>query len=205
MAKNNYVNNEDLLNALIVYQQSINDAKRLEQKKPILPDYIGLCIWQIATNVAKKKNFSEYSFIEDMVGDGVRNCLLYMHNFDPHYAAKANDLIDAEPNQDIPKDRKKPNPFAYFTQIIHYAFLGRIELEEKEAYVKYKSLRDSVLFTSHPYESNRHNLNLINSVLNEQTQDIISNFEEKQKRRQDAKKKKLELPAKEMPLDKFLI
>jgi hypothetical protein len=35
---------------------------------------------------------------------------------------------------------KSNNPFSYFTQIIYYAFLRRIQKEKKQSYVKYKSL-----------------------------------------------------------------
>ena len=34
---------------------------------------------------------------------------------------------------------KSKNPFAYFTQIIYYAFLRRIQKEKKQTYVKYKA------------------------------------------------------------------
>lgn len=34
---------------------------------------------------------------------------------------------------------KSSNPFAYFTQIIYFAFLRRIQKEKKQLYIKYKS------------------------------------------------------------------
>ena len=49
--------------------------------------------------------------------DGVENCVRYCKNFDP---------------------QKSKNPFSYFTQIVYYAFLRRIEREKKQTYVKYK-------------------------------------------------------------------
>jgi hypothetical protein len=52
-----------------------------------------------------------------MIGDGIENCLMYCHNFDPS---------------------KSKNPFSYFTQIIYYAFLRRIQKEKKQNYIKYK-------------------------------------------------------------------
>ena len=36
-------------------------------------------------------------------------------------------------------ETKSKNPFAYFTQIIYYAFLRRIQKEKKQTYVKYKA------------------------------------------------------------------
>ena len=53
-----------------------------------------------------------------MIADGIENCLQYFNNFDP---SKSN------------------NPFAYFTQIIYFAFLRRIQKEKKQLYVKYKA------------------------------------------------------------------
>jgi hypothetical protein len=209
MAKN-YVNNEDLLQALIEYQQAIKDAEVAGLPKPKTPEYIGECIYKIATNLAKKPNFSGYSFIEDMVGDGVRNCLLYMHNFDANYAETMNNEIEPEISDlfeevekptETTKLKRKPNPFAYFTQIIYYAFLGRIESESEETYLKYKSLYDSELYTNHEFESKKH-VNLIKSILNENTQDIIVKFEDRQAKKQA--KKLTDKKEKAMPLDRFM-
>tara|TARA_R100000458_G_C8020996_1_gene80735 strand:- start:159 stop:437 length:279 start_codon:yes stop_codon:yes gene_type:complete len=58
-------------------------------------------------------------FKDDMVCDGIENCVQYIHNFDP---------------------AKSKNPFAYFTQIIHYAFLRRIQKEKKQLEIKNKIL-----------------------------------------------------------------
>ena len=56
-------------------------------------------------------------FRDDMISDGIENCIQYIHNFDPN---------------------KSSNPFAYFTQIIHYAFLRRIQKEKKQLEIKTK-------------------------------------------------------------------
>jgi DNA-directed RNA polymerase specialized sigma24 family protein len=56
-------------------------------------------------------------FREDMISDGIENCVQYIHNFNPE---------------------KSQNPFAYFTQIIHYAFLRRIQKEKKQLEIKTK-------------------------------------------------------------------
>ena len=56
-------------------------------------------------------------FRDDMISDGIENCVQYIHNFDP---------------------AKSKNPFAYFTQIIHYAFLRRIQKEKKQLDIKNK-------------------------------------------------------------------
>ena len=84
------------------YIDELNNAKAKNLPDPKIPDYIGECFMLIAKNLANKPNFSGYSFKEEMISDGVINCVLYMHNFNPD---------------------KFTNPFAYFTQMIKFAFL----------------------------------------------------------------------------------
>lgn len=121
--KKNYINGEDLCEAMIAYQILVDEAKEKDLEKPLVPDYIGQAIWQIATRLASKPNFSGYSYKEDMIMDGVENCLLYMHNFNPE---------------------KTRNAFAYLTQIIWYAFLRRIAKEKKQMYIRYKSSQEMI-------------------------------------------------------------
>lgn len=121
--KKNYINNKDLYEALVQYQKDCRDAENSGEEKPIVPKYIGESIYQIATRLSTKPNFSGYSFRDDMVMDGIENCLQYMHNFDPE---------------------KTQNPFAYFTQIIWYAFLRRIAKEKKQMYIRYKSSHEMI-------------------------------------------------------------
>ena len=126
-----YVNNKELLEALIVYRSKVEKsflelngreptredrAKRWEGK-PTIPNYLGDCFLKIATHLSYKPNFVNYMFRDDMISDGIENCVQYIHNFDPE---------------------KSKNPFAYFTQIIHYAFLRRIQKEKKQLEIKTK-------------------------------------------------------------------
>lgn len=114
----NYVNNKSLLEALIQYRNDCKDAEESGDPTPKIPEYIGECIFLIATRLATKPNFSGYSYKDDMISDGIENCIQYIHNFDPD---------------------KSSNPFAYFTQIIWYAFLRRIQKEKKQMYIRFKS------------------------------------------------------------------
>lgn len=116
--KRNYVNNKDLLQALIDYRNACKEAEESGDRNPQVPEYVGKCILLIATRLATKPNFSGYSYKEEMISDGIENCLQYIHNFDPD---------------------KSQNPFAYFTQIIWYAFLRRIQKEKKQTYIKFKA------------------------------------------------------------------
>lgn len=119
----NYVNNKDLLEALITYKQNCLEATESGEQLPRIPDYIGKCIFQIATRLATKPNFSGYSYKDDMISDGIENCLLYIQNFN---------------------SEKSQNPFAYFTQIIWYAFLRRIQKEKKQMYIRFKSSQQMI-------------------------------------------------------------
>ena len=112
-----YVNNKELLEALIVHRAKVAEAKEKGLPKPRISNYLGDCFLKIATHLSYKPNFVNYMFREDMISDGIENCVQYIHNFDPE---------------------KSKNPFAYFTQIIHYAFLRRIQKEKKQLEIKTK-------------------------------------------------------------------
>jgi len=117
-----YVNNKEFLAALIKYREDVEIAKIRGNPKPQIPRYIGECFLKIATHLSFKPNFINYMFKDDMICDGIENCVQYIHNFDP---------------------QKSQNPFAYFTQIIHYAFLRRIQKEKKQLEIKNKILEKS--------------------------------------------------------------
>ncbi len=117
-----YVNNKELLQALIVYREKVAHAKENDLPKPRITNYLGECFLKIATHLSYKPNFVNYMFRDDMISDGIENCVQYIHNFDPE---------------------KSRNPFAYFTQIIHYAFLRRIQKEKKQLDIKTKIIERS--------------------------------------------------------------
>ena len=117
-----YVNNKEFLAALIRYQEDIEIAKLQDKPKPVIPRYIGECFLKIANHLSFKPNFVNYMFKEDMISDGIENCVQYIHNFNPE---------------------KSKNPFAYFTQIIHYAFLRRIQRQKRQLEIKNKIIEKS--------------------------------------------------------------
>ena len=117
-----YVNNKEFLAALIKYREDVEIAKIKGNPKPQIPRYIGECFLKIANHLSFKPNFVNYMFKDDMICDGIENCVQYIHNFNPE---------------------KSQNPFAYFTQIIWYAFLRRIQKEKKQLEIKNKILERS--------------------------------------------------------------
>jgi len=117
-----YVNNKEFLAALIKYREDKEIAEIKGLPKPVIPRYIGDCFLKIANHLSFKPNFVNYMFKEDMISDGIENCVQYIHNFNPE---------------------KSQNPFAYFTQIIHYAFLRRIQREKRQLEIKNKIIERS--------------------------------------------------------------
>ena len=113
-----YINNEDFLKALVDYKTNCVEAEKQNKPKPKIPNYIGECFMKIAEGLSHKPNFINYTYRDEMMADGIENCLMYFENFDPS---------------------KSKNPFAYFTQVIYFAFLRRIQKEKKQLYVKYKA------------------------------------------------------------------
>lgn len=112
-----YVDNKQFLAEMIKWKKEIREAEDSGDDRPPVSNYIGECFLKIAERLCSKSNFMNYPYKDEMIGDGIENCLMYAHNFNP---------------------RKSKNPFSYFTQIIYYAFLRRIEREKKQAYIKFK-------------------------------------------------------------------
>ncbi len=116
-----YVDNKKFFQALVEYRQQVDDAKKNGLPKPQVSNYIGECFLKIATHLSYKANFINYTFKDDMISDGIENCLTAVEKFDPS---------------------RSTNPFAYYTQIIYFAFVRRIQKEKKQQATKYKLLEN---------------------------------------------------------------
>jgi len=120
--KPHYVDNKKFLEAMIEYREKCEKAKEKNRNKPDVTNYIGECFLKIANHLSYRPNFINYTFRDDMISDGIENCLQYMDNFNPD---------------------KSNNPFAYFTQIIYYAFIRRIQKEKKQIQIKSKLIANT--------------------------------------------------------------
>ena len=133
-----YVNNKEFLAALVEYRAKVDAAREKGEELPQVTNYIGDCFIKIATHLSYKSNFINYTFRDDMISDGIENCLTAAAKFDPS---------------------KSSNPFAYYTQIIYFAFLRRIAKEKKQQATKYKIIEnldlDSIMQNSEDSESGR--------------------------------------------------
>ena len=169
-----YVNNDSLEKALIQYKKEVRKAKREGVIKPPVPHYVAACIKHIAEKLASRPNFSGYSFREEMVGDGIENCLKYIDNYNPNTISK-----NKKGNNFGKKTR---GPFPYFTQIIWCAFVQRIGKEEKQQYIKFKALEHSNVLEEILGDSETKQTG---SQIYENMNDFIAEYEEKQERKKE--------------------
>jgi hypothetical protein len=163
-----YINNPDFLQALMDYKAEQKRCKTNKLPEPPIPNYIGECFMKIAEGLSHKPNFINYTYRDEMMSDGIENCLMYFDNFDP---------------------AKSKNPFAYFTQIIYYAFLRRIQKEKKQLYVKYKATEQMGIldeFEMLEFEDGTTR----QFELYENISEFIENYEEAKKAKKEVKKPK---------------
>jgi len=159
-----YVDNKTLYKVMVEYKQAVGESEETGDLPPVIPNYVGACLLKIANRLSTKPNFINYTFREEMVSDGIENCINYINNFDP---------------------KKSQNPFAYFTQIIYYAFLRRIQKEKKQLYIKHKSIENSQLFDgfTDPIDGS---ITTVGTSFNEPTEymkDFVETFEKREKSR----------------------
>jgi hypothetical protein len=163
-----YINNPDFLQALMDYKAEQKRCKTNKLPEPPIPNYIGECFMKIAEGLSHKPNFINYTYRDEMMSDGIENCLMYFDNFDP---------------------AKSKNPFAYFTQIIYYAFLRRIQKEKKQLYVKYKATEQMGIldeFEMLEFEDGTTR----QFELYENISEFIENYEDAKKAKKEVKKPK---------------
>ena len=165
--KAHYVDNAKFLEAMIEYKREYNKSKESDTELPMISEYLGSVFLKIAQRLSFRPNFINYAFKNDMISDGIENCLHYIHNFNPE---------------------KSNNPFAYFTQIIYYAFIRRIQKEKKQLYIKYKSMQNYQT-TPEYMDQEKSNNNFIslndyeNSDFKVMVDDFVDTFEKSRKKK----------------------
>lgn len=151
-----YVNNKEFYQLLVDYREKCRVAEQEGKETPRIPEKIGECFFMIATRLSSKANFAGYTYKDEMVSDALENCVNAVHSFNPE---------------------KSKNPFAYFTQIIWYAFLRRIDKEKKQTYIKYKSLETVMLENDLSDEEGDPYANF--NLMNDKMKPIIDKYEKK--------------------------
>ena len=172
VAKAHYVDNAKFLEEMIEYKKMYHISKSNDEELPIISEYLGSVFLKIAQRLSFRPNFINYAFKNDMISDGIENCLHYIHNFNPE---------------------KSSNPFAYFTQIIYYAFIRRIQKEKKQLYIKYKSMQNYEISPEYVEYMNydedfKTTTDFKNSDFRVVVDEFVDNFE-KSKKKKAVKKK----------------
>lgn len=121
-AKPHYVNNKEFSLAVVEYVKSVNAAKEAEKEIPKVTNYVASCFMKISEGLSHRPNFVRYTYREEMVMDGVENCLRAINNYNIETATRTGN----------------PNAFSYFTQICFFAFIRRITKEKKQQEIKFK-------------------------------------------------------------------
>ena len=190
MAKNeHYIDNKKFLDEIVKYKKQVRKAKREDLPKPGVNNYIGQCFMDIAENLAKKPNFANYPFKEEMIGDAVENCMMYTTNFDPN---------------------KSKNPFAFFTQIIFYAFLRRIQKEKKQLFIKMKQFEEHDPtgkfrnWLKEKFEPEQNPFSDILQISNEDMEMFDKKFKIKNRKKTEKKIKKKVVKTEKTRLDNFM-
>lgn len=164
--KVNYVDNQKFYQEILEYKKKVAEAEAAGKEPPKLSNYIGECIYKIATKLSCKPCFMNYSFRDEMISDGIENCILYFHDYDP---------------------TRGMNPFAYFTQVIYYAFLRRINKEEKNRYIIYKNFQETIINNGH---SGLLTDSDDNHLIPNQMYDNINDFMVRYEKKEEVKKQK---------------
>lgn len=173
--RRNYINNVEFLEAMIKYKKAVREAEDSGEEPPRIPNYIGECLYQIANRLAYKPNFINYTYRDDMIADGLENAIMCINNFDP---------------------QKSSNPFAYFTQVIWFAFIRRIHKEKKQTYIRHKVMENSLLTDTafeHGVDSD-FNSSSVRELTNDRMNDFVERYEASMttKKKTEKKKKGLE-------------
>ena len=173
VAKAHYVDNAKFLEEMIEYKRQYHISKSNDEELPIISEYLGSVFLKIAQRLSFRPNFINYAFKNDMISDGIENCLHYIHNFNPD---------------------KSSNPFAYFTQIIYYAFIRIIQKEKKQFYIKYKSMQNYEISPEYVEYMNydedfKTTTDFKNSDFRVVVDEFVHNFEETKKKKAAVKKK----------------
>ena len=167
-----YVDNKRLYAEMVEYLNGVKEAEESDSTPPRIPEYIGECLLKISTRLSTKPNFINYTYRDEMISDGIENCINYIGNFNPE---------------------KSSNPFAYFTQIIYYAFLRRIQREKKQLYIKHKALEDGYLMDMLQDQGDDSPLKASVDNQSDYMIDFVETFESNIEKRRQARRKGVEL------------
>ena len=188
--KPHYVDNKKFTAAVFEYVKECDKARSEEKPLPEVTDYIAECIMKIAEKLSHSSNFIGYSYRDEMVMDAVENCIKVICNYDIEKSTRTG----------------SPNAFGYFTQIAYYAFIRRIQKENKQVDIKMRYMEN---ITSDDIAYSEGNESVIDSSfiekLRERVDVVRKNETGSSKRNETPIKKPLHKKDKVIGLEQFLI
>jgi hypothetical protein len=116
-----YLDPKAFSNDIRDYNLMCKDRQEKGLTTPKIPDTIGLQLLTLSTNMAKRREFSGYTYKEDMIQEGVISCLKCIKNFDHTLGYSA---------------------FSYFSQVVYFRFVQIIKKENKQSMIKGKILEN---------------------------------------------------------------
>lgn len=115
-----YIDNEIFSQQVADFVERCNIAEQNGNDPPIIPNEIAVSFMKIVHNLARSRNFSSYTWLEEMKADAIENCIRYVRKFNINAKTRTG----------------KPEAFSYFTRIAYFAFLRRIKLENTQLAIK---------------------------------------------------------------------
>ena len=110
----------------------------ISQKLNRATEKLGKMFMIIASRYASKPNFSGYSYKSEMINSGIVACVAALHKFDSN---------------------KSENTFAYYTSVIHNAFIQILNKEKRQQEIRDQLLVDNLHNPSFAYsEKNNEEL-----------------------------------------------
>lgn len=120
----NYIDKQTLHEALCKHIEKVKEAEKNGLEPPQANNYIGQAIILIAEKIATKHNFKQYTWKDEMIGDGILAAVKAINKYDPE---------------------RSENPYGYFTQAIWWSFQARIKLERAKLDNQYEMMKDVLL------------------------------------------------------------
>lgn len=166
--KNIYLDKKEFYQAIADYRKKCLDAEQEGKPKPPIPNYIGQSLTKLAEKIATMPCYMNYSYKEEMIGDGIINCIEYFDRFDPERSKEA---------------------FSYFTQVIIYAFWRRIYKENKNRYAMYKNFQETIIgMHDSSLLTDSDDNHLLPTQLYDNINDFMSRFEKKEEEKKAKRK-----------------
>lgn len=172
--KKTYVDKKKLLEDIRDYQKKCVGEDRSQH--PQIPDSIGRAILNIATGLARKPRWNRYTYKDEMINDAVMTCLAAVLKFNPD---------------------KSDNPFSYFTQCCHFAFIGRLNHERKLTYSRMKYTQNFSIESDLSESSMSTKIDTMNDYAQGYVKEYEEMIEQKKERARQSELKKLEEATKE--------